>query len=184
MLAEGDGNDQCGILALVFNASVETMGIPPKLDEFTAAIEHAAFNASGGSPAHAEITSYVQIVHQQLQGLPGAPEDYMVPGPSTAWGAPARQIEEGLRLMIGNPESSVTVEDVTTMRGRRRRRQLTAGGCVSVAYTILSSIDVSNVVSGYSNTTFLEALKLAGGPITVFNSTAEAVAAGPLAVDA
>lgn len=183
MLAEGDGNDQCGILALVFNASVAITGIPPRLGEYTAAIEAAAFNGSHGSVAHAEIIRYVQVVHQDVWGLPGTPGDYMVPGPSTAWGAPAHQIEEALKLMIGQPDSSVTVTAVAAIPDRRRRRQLIDATYVSVSYTIVSTSDVSDVVSHYSNVSFLEALGLVNGPISIHNSTTDLTAAGPLAID-
>jgi hypothetical protein len=181
MVAEGDGNDQCGVLALAFNASIETTGAPPHLEEFADAVEAAASNFSSGSTTSAEIISYVQTVHQELQGLPGAPDDYMVPGPSTAWGAPALQIEDALRLMIDAPESSVTVTDVVAMSNRRR--QLLDGAFVSVSYTIVSSVDVSASVSGYSNSSFLDALELTDGPISVHNSSTDLSEMGPLAVD-
>lgn len=181
ILEEGDGNDQCGILALAFNASIDMVGPPPHLSEFIDAVEAAAANScQPGAPVAVKVIGYVQTLRQTLSGLPGTPEDYMVPGPSTAWGQPARQVEEALKIAVA-PEATVTVNDVFTVVDRR---QLLEGESVRLEYSIVSPVDVSAAAAGNWSGAFLDALSETDGPLSVHNSTNQTYLTelGPLAV--
>ena len=181
--SDGDGNDPCGILAILFNASLTLAGPPPALQDLREALVSTAQNASGESDVAIEFTSYTQTVQQRIRGLPGTPQDYAVAPPSTGWGAAVQQIEDAVKLAVGSPNSSVAVTQVTSHSpGRRRRLEDTY---VSVQYTLISSVDVSEIVSTNWSAVFLSALASTDGPMAVYNdSVAATEPLGPLTINA
>eukprot|EP01047_Picozoa_sp_COSAG01_P051750 COSAG01_NODE_5371_length_4302_cov_2.525577_3_plen_1251_part_01 len=174
--SDGGDNEPCGRLAVVVNSSVVTMGRPPSALALRRAIAVTirSLNLSVGLTYSVDRLAQTQKITQTLFGMPGPPSEYTVPGPSILWGDGARQIEKVIALGLGltQDNASVTIHSVTSLR---RRLQY----YVAAEYSLVTSVDVSNVVLTDWAARFHAVFNLTAGPFSVSLINASNLSLGP-----